>query len=156
MSTAPSNATSSHNHQPEAGYDVIVVLGYDKGLGAYSSTEFFIQFNNNTSIFKGMFKKEASAESSDDEDYGRESTSSFSRTSSLGRPKSVAVKCNGELRASVPALMLGDRLVFVGADGVYTTSPSSRALEQLGLQGGRNSVSFESVDYNCEVACSVW
>ena len=150
-SSSSSSSSSRSSTQPD-GYDVIAVFGFDKGFGAFSSTEFFIQFNNNTSIFKGIFKKEKSAGEMDNEDVGGGNR----RTTSLTRPKALVVKCNDELCDSMPAVMVNDRLVFVGEDGVYTTSPSSRMLEQFGLRGGRNSVTFESREYQCEVTCHVW
>lgn len=146
-------SASSNETQPEMGYDVIVVHGFDKGFGTYSSTEFFISFSNNTSIFKGMFKKDASELG--DEDVGKES-SMVKRITSPSRAKPVKVRCNGDLCDSVQAQVYNDRLVFSGHDGVYTTSPPSAVLEQLGLQGGRNTVTFECPGYECEVSCHVW
>jgi hypothetical protein len=146
----------------QEGYDVIVVRGFDKGLGALSCTEFFVQFSNNTSMFRGMFKREPSTNSSadtlDEEESGRESFSSFVRMSSGSRPKPVVVRCNGQLCESqvIPAFVVNDRLMFVGVDGEYTTTPPSRVLEQLDLCWGKNSIIFECPDYRCEVACSVW
>lgn len=146
------STTSGSSTQSDVGYDVIAVLGFDKGFGTYSSTEFFIQFSKNTSIFKGIFKKERNTENSDDEDGGSIRT----RTSSMTRPKALVVRCNNELCDSVPAFMVNDRLVFVGEDGVYTTSPSSTILEQFGLRGGRNTVTFLNREYQSEVTCHVW
>jgi hypothetical protein len=146
------------------GYDVIAVLGVDKGLGAYSSTEFFVQFSNNTSIFKGMFKKEASAEDCSGTEGGRDRDRDKDlRAASQARPRPVLVTCNDDVCDCASAVMVDDRLVFaVGAEGEggggggYSTSPPSRVLEQLGLRAGRNTVLFESREYQCQVACHVW
>ena len=151
------STSAASSSPPEVGYDVIAVKGFDKGFGVYSSTEFFIHFSNNTSIFKAMFRKEgASEEVSDDEDSGRDSFINFSRTPSLTRAKSVIVRCNDVICSTVPAFMVNDRLVFVDSDGVYTPSPPSSVLEKLRLGWGRNTLVFECREYQCEVSCSVW
>lgn len=158
MTTAVSSASSSRSGPFEAaGYDVVVVKGYDKGFGMFSSTEFFIQFTNNTSIFKSMFKKETSTDGADNEELGRESTSNFARTSpTMSRPKSVNIRINDRLCGGVSALMVADRLVFMGEHGEYNTRPTSAILQQLGLRAGNNTACFECPEYQCEVSCSIW
>ena len=131
------------------GYDVVVVYGYDKGYGCFSSTEFLVSFNKNTSIFKGMFKKEDQCSMQDASENVRSSRKYV-------RPYHISVKCNGDICDSIPAVMLNDRLVFDWTDGVYKTTPSSTMLEQLGLKWGKNIVSFECRGYQCEVSCVVW
>ena len=150
--------TSAH-----VGHDVICVAGLDKGFGSYSSTEFFIPFHNNSSMFKSMFAAPDGDADSDTEDekkrfsISRKTNSNNSNNSNNKALPLVIVRCNGVICDSIKAFAVNDTVSFLDPrSGLYTTSPSSDILEQFGFHWGCNVVSFEYLEYNCEVSCNVW